>query len=773
MKNDIEVEKGPEVIPPPSSLLPHPSSSLPPLGLALLITLFFGRTFAVGMFGRLPIDGSDIYENTWNYWNWTHALFERFGNPYFTDYIYYPTGIPLYLHANQPLVAAQAILLQAIFGQILGINLVILVALTLATWWSYRLFFYICGQRLGAWVGALVFVWCNPWLWDFFKSGQVNLISVQWVPLYVLCLLKAFDTTEGRRQWLFGLGAAGCLLASSLTDFYYTLHLIILTVLTTAFYLVVRARGWRARGIIVVKAAGIGGIWLVVISPLLVNMLGQANNRLWYVPSQSQTVLRSVDLFSFFVPNGHNPLYGALVSSGLPTNLYTSYNPSGVDGSFNPGYLPLLLALAAVVVGLRLKTARFGLWLVLALSFAILALGPQLHLNGTLLDQPKLPYWFLYQLPGLNVSRDPSNFSIPYILAIAALASLGTRQFYEWVNRRWPQPLRLGRARLRPATLLGIVVIGLIGAEFSPLEIKMGIDPVPAFYRDTLAADKEDYAILEVPSYMQEGGLEHVRMYYQTFHHKKLLGGQLARDHKRLSPTDFLSHSTFFPEALVNDSAIPPTTADMLERPRFPEMSAALLNYFNVRYIVVYPGAIKPDQQDNATSFLKRALGPNPQPVYSDSTIVAYKVPPTPATPNLPRVLADVGQSWFKPDTANGQTWRWAQFGFSNEIYLTNLTKVALKVRLDFAAFSYAVPRNIRLTLNYEKDVANYQLPPSPPGQPHNEKNLSLEIELKPGNNILTFYTFEQPVIPANLGSEDDRRKLTYGVRNFRVTPIY
>ncbi len=735
--------------------------------IAGLITLVFGRSFVAGIFDKLPTDGSDIYENAWVYWHWKHSLFESFSNPYFTNYIYYPAGIPLYLHANQPLVALQAIIFQVIFGQILGINLVILLALTLATWWSARLFFYISQHRAGAWLGAIIFVWCNSWLWDFFKSGQVNLISLQWIPLYVLWLLKAFDTTQGRRQWLYTGGAGFALLASSLTDFYYTLHLIILTGLATLFYLVFRAKSWEARFRIGLKATAIGGLWLAAISPLLLNMLAQSSNRLWYVPSQSQTVLRSVDLLSFFFPNGHNPLFGSLAGGNLPTDLYRNYNPSGVDGSFNPGYIPLLLALLAVIFGLRRKGVAFGLWSFLGVTFAGLALGPQLHLNGATFEQPKLPYWYLYQLPGLNVSRDPSNFSVPYLLAIAALASLGLRELAGWAENRWPRPLAFG---LKPGVLLSVALIGACSLEFLPLQIEMGLDPVPAFYRETLAADKADYAILEVPSYAQDGGLEHLRMYYQTFHQKKLLGGQLARDHKRLNPTDFLSHSTFFPEALVNDTAIPYAEADMLSRPKFPELSSALLDYFKVRYIVVYPGAIKPEQQDNTNRFLTRALGPNPQPVYQDNMITAYRVPSVGAAkPNSPKVVVDVGQGWFKPDVKNGVSWRWGQFGYSAEIYLTNLTDQPRKIRLDFKAFSYAVPRSVRLTLNYERDVATYQLPASPPGQPRNEQPFSLELELKPGSNILTFFTFEQPVIPASRGDGPDGRKLTYGVREVTV----
>lgn len=742
-------------------------------GLAALITIFFARGFVFNMLDKTLTEGSDVYENLWNYWQWRHNFFGRLVNPYFTDYVYYPTGINLYLHPFQPLVSWSAVAAQAVFGQILGANLVILLSLVLATWSAYQLFWYISGHRLGAWVGAIIFIWCNSWQWDFFTSGQVNLLSVQWLPLYTLCLLHAFDATIGRQQWVWTLLTTLCLVAAALTDWYYVLHLIILTVLTTLFYLVARTTTWQERGLVFGKAALIGGGWLALISPLLLNMLAQSKDRLWYVPSQSQSVLRSVDLLSFILPNGHHPLYGNLATA-LPTPLYTAYNPSGITGSFNPGYGPLILAGFAVVVGIRFKTVRFGLWVWLAGSFAMLALGPLLHFNGVVLDAIKLPYWLLYNAPGLNVTRDPSNFSVPYLLAIAALASLGMRQLGGWVARRWPTKRPVGRWKLAPVSALGAAMVIIIGAEFYFLPIEMNLDPVPEFYRTTLAADKEDYAILEVPSHVQDGGLEHTRMFYQTFHQKKLMGGQLARDHKRLSPTDFLSHSPFFPEALLNDSHTLPTQADMLERPRFPEASAALLNYFNFRYIVLYPNALKPGQQEAAEVFLRRALGPDPRPVYADNLIKAYKVPPVAPSLPIPTILAEVGQGWFKPDTKDGQVWRWGQFGQSAEIYLVNMTSKPVRARLDFAAFSYAVPRNLRLTLNYERDIANYPLAASPPGQPRAEKNFGLEVELKPGNNILTMFTFEQPVIPFNLtkGEDDDRRKLSYGIRDFRLTVL-
>jgi hypothetical protein len=742
------------------------------VGLALLITLFFGRTVVLEMFTKIPVDGSDIYENLWNYWQWQHNLFGRMVNPYFTDYIYYPAGISLYLHSFQPLVSLQGVLFRVIFGQEIAINLIILLALTLSTWSSYRLFLYVSGHRFGAWIGTLIFVWCNPWLWDFFKSGQVNLISQQWIPLYIICLLHTLDgRAKGRMQLVWPGLAILCLLACSLTEWYYTLQLIILTIVTTLFYLVRRSQDWRERVFTFGKSAVIGFTWLILISPLLFSMLSQASNRQWLVPSQSQTVLRSVDIFSFLLPNGHNFFYGGLAQH-LPTPLYHAYNPSGVEGSFNPGYLPLGLALVALVYGFRTRHIKVGLWLTLAIVYAFFALGPVLHVNGLTLDAVKLPYWFLYNLPGLNISRDPSNFSVSYILAIAALASMGTKVVMDWAAARWKAPLTLAKRPVARANLLGLAMVVIIVAEFAPITVHMDIIPVPEFYRTTLAADKAEYAILEVPSHVQDGGLEHERMYYQTFHQKKLLGGQIARDHKRLGPTDFLSHSPFFPEALVNNTATLPTTTDFLTRPEFPAMSPAFFNYFNIRYIVVYPGAIDPGEKEAAQTFLKRALGDNPVPVYQDNTIVAYKTPAL--TTPLPTLVTDVGQGWFKPDTKDGQTWRWGQFGQSAEIYLVNMTDKPLKVKATFKAFSYATSRTLRFTLNYERDFPTLQLPASPPGQPRNEKDFSLDLELNPGNNILTAFTFEQPVIPSVVtkGQDSDGRKLSYGLRDFKVTPV-
>jgi hypothetical protein len=737
------------------------------LGITALLVLIFARDFTFSMGSKLTSDGTDIYQNLWNYWQWKTLFFERGVNPYFTDYLYYPTGINLYLHTYQPLVSIQAVLAQALFGQILGVNLVILLAVGLATWGAFRLFLYVCGNRWGAWLGALIFIWCNSWQWDFFTSGQVNLTSVQWLPFYVLCLLHAFDTTSGRKGWLWAGGALICLLTCAFTDWYYTLHLIILTVLATLFYMVWRARSWTARGVVFGKAAFIGGGWGVLVSPLLLNMLEQSRDRLWYVPSKTQTVLRSVDLLNFIVPNAHNPLYGDFTRF-LPTTLYTSYNPSGIPGSFNPGYLPFILAIFAVIVGWRARQTGYGLWLWLATGFAVLALGPMLHVNDIVLEAIKLPYYVLYNLPGLNTTRDPSNFMVPFILALAALASLAVRAIFEKLKDR--PPLRFANRSLNPAVGISLLLLAVTGAEFVTLPVHMDIVSVPEFYRTTLAADKENYAILEVPSHVQDGGLEHKRMYFQTFHGKKLMGGQLARDHKRLSPTDFVTHSPFFPAAMLNDSQTPPTSADMLQRPRYPQDSLALLNHFNFRYIVVYPQAIKPEQQPALRRFLQDALGtPDPTPVYQDATLVAYKVPP-PSAP-LPPLLTEVGQGWFRPDSANGQTWRWGQFGQSAEIYLVNLSQQPVKATLSFKAFSYAVPRRLRLTLNYESDIATYNLPASPPDQPRQEQDATLEVTLKPGNNILTLYTFEQPIVPIDFtqGKDPDRRKISYGVRDFQV----
>jgi hypothetical protein len=92
-----------------------------------------------------------------------------------------------------------------------------------------------------------------------------------------------------------------------------------------------------------------------------------------------------------------------------------------------------------------------------------------------------------------------------------------------------------------------------------------------------------------------------------------------------------------------------------------------------------------------------------------------------------------------------------------------NLTNRALHATLYFTAYAYKQPRTMSLSINGYQ-AALWQLSPADP------KELSVELTLPPGNNILTFAS-PQPPLPAD-NPTADARLLSFAMYGVRLVPL-
>ena len=119
-----------------------------------------------------------------------------------------------------------------------------------------------------------------------------------------------------------------------------------------------------------------------------------------------------------------------------------------------PGYLPLILAAAALVLAIRGSQYRRHTWFFLLLTIlsALLSAGPPLSL---------WPY--VYWLPGLNFIRIPSRFMLLGILGVAVLAAIG----FERIASRIRGDTRLAVSIVVPMLLARRVLDAADGAAVS------------------------------------------------------------------------------------------------------------------------------------------------------------------------------------------------------------------------------------------------------------------------------------------------------------------
>jgi hypothetical protein len=117
--------------------------------LAVALTWPLALTLTSRYPGNRPLD---IWTHAWDLWWMRHALTALGTNPFETRFIFYPDGVPLYLHSFTPLAGLLALPAGLLWGTLVSYNLTVLAALALAglaTFWLARRWVGPAGAALG------------------------------------------------------------------------------------------------------------------------------------------------------------------------------------------------------------------------------------------------------------------------------------------------------------------------------------------------------------------------------------------------------------------------------------------------------------------------------------------------------------------------------------------------------------------------------------------------------------------------------------------------
>ena len=319
--------------------------------------------------------GSDVWPHIWNF-GWARIALLQIGHsPYSTHSIFYPTGVPLVYHALNIFTATLSIPLQLLFGLVPAFNgmmLANLLAAALAAYWLARVLNLAPGP---AFLCGALFAF-SPAVGAAFAQGQAELVSVFWLPLYAGLLLRgaglrALGLPAGSRWYLLGAGLA--LVGSALAIWYWFVSLLVFTAVYAILELwsVSRGSGGRAAaGALVARLAVVGGLALLLLSPLLVVM---AQEQL--ASGADVTIGRSgtTDAVTF---NGSQDLLALL----RPAPGRIDIARENLHGAYlGVGWTVIALAGAALALGRR---RALLLWSLAALALLALALGPALVING-------------------------------------------------------------------------------------------------------------------------------------------------------------------------------------------------------------------------------------------------------------------------------------------------------------------------------------------------------------------------------------------------------
>lgn len=538
---------------------------------------------------------SDVWKHMWGMWWFWSSLASGQGFPTETSLLGFPGGGSLY--NIDPLNSLLAVPLLWVMSLPTAFSILVVVQLALGAWGGWWLARRLTGDPAASLVAGLGFGFAPFLLCYGVSSGVTETVNLAWVALFLGLLLRL---PEG--GWK-GAAATGAALAFvSFACWYYGMACV---VMAGVGFLVHSARAWaRGRGPQVLRAwAGyglLGVVFLAAVAPpgvafyMTLNdpdsqhpryvAVRTAETRQQFLSDEFHNAARPLDFF--------RPGKGAAVVT------------NNTDRLIRSPYLGwTLLALALLAWRVRRARGLVALGWSVALLFAFLAMGPQIRLGESSLQNPVYLLGFRF-VPGFSQVAIPIRFVLFSTLFLGLLAALGLSGLLEG---RSP-----ARRRVVVAGAVALMVLELALVSPVPFPIPVSHVPAPAFYR-ALAATPGNAAVLDLPLEVYERGplLPGQYFVYQTLHGRPIPYKVSGVIHQRVIDVPLVSYLRARGLGL------------RLEHDASPEMlreGAQALQALGVGFVSLHGDQLSPRLMEGLRQAMEQAVGP-PRVVESDLVV--------------------------------------------------------------------------------------------------------------------------------------------------------
>jgi hypothetical protein len=478
--------------------------AFPALPALLGVTAFYAAAFFVLTWPSIFrfrthwfADDGDGLQNVWNLWWVDYAVTVLHQNPWHTNYLHYPYGTSLLAHTLNPFNGFVAIILSPFMPPEAVYNSLVTFGFVAGGVTAYLLAYRLTSAHLPSLLAGFIFTFSS---FHFAHAeGHMQLVSLEWIPLFVLLWLELVEHPSVAR----GIGAALVLFLVILCDYYYFFYCAIAGVIILIWW-TIRCRGVsslfdRRR----IAALGAFAVIALLTSGTLAGLL------VWSNHSDPLTGAHSTSEFSLDVLAP--VIYGGHWRFGWLTRpFWIRLAANQHESSVHLGFSVIALAAYAWLKRKALKAPEIGLFSVLLAIFFVLALGraPQVAGKAVLGNHALLPYaWLETLFPTLAISGVPIRMMVMVVLSAAMLASFGFT-------------LLLGGSP-RDKRIAGALACLLL-VEYLPKPIPTLSNAVPPYVHVLRDLPGNDGIVdgVSAPNYA---------LYFQTIHKKPQAFGYLAR----------------------------------------------------------------------------------------------------------------------------------------------------------------------------------------------------------------------------------------------------
>ncbi len=607
-----------------------------------------------------------------------------------------------------------------IFGRIAGYNVLFFLSFILSGFGAYLLAYYFTKNKPASLIAGIIFAF-SPFHVHNSLSTNVGTMHQEWLPFFALFLFKFFEKFEFK----YFAAAAFFLLLIGFTEHQMLAFTLIFVFFFVAYKLIAepaKFKNYKLWVYVFVSAA----IFSVAFFFLFRNLLQiAASNNNFLDAGFKSAVKYSNDSLSIIV----TPQFHSLWPEAFDKLRGQFERKSSSTFSVFAGYSVLLLSLVAVVFGRRARkngqaAAGIYFWLAAALGFCVLSWGPYLHYKGILDPPVRMPYFLIYQyLPFYRNIRTVGRLFVYSMLAFSLLAAWGA-SFLQIYLQKKAQSSKLKAQNYGNKTIedksselgwdlntrskilysfVGLIVI----LEFIAIPFKINTLLHSSFY-EKIGQDKENYSVLEVPG-NTDYDFASRDLVWKSIHRKNTVNGydfaRVIEDHYTFQRGTPIIRTLLYdlPDGGNENDR------DMMKNSYY-NISGEILNYYNVRYVILDKEGLKGDPAKGdlnmfypAKAYITNVIKCADE--YEDEYLYACKINPADVPEHMFLAMDYSNKHWVGKSKSKNGLQRWAENGAG--VKLVNMTGETQNSKLDFN-LKVSKPLRIKVFLNGQEVYDKY-----------------------------------------------------------------
>jgi hypothetical protein len=487
---------------------------------------------------RFFTDDGDGFMNVWNLWWVNTAVTQPSLHPsiWHTDLLHWPFGTTLLGQTLNPFNGLISVPLLRFMSLVQAHNLIVLFAFVMSGATAYWLAYHLTKSFLGSIVAGFIFTFSSYHFAHYY--GHLNLISLEWIPLFVLCWYILIT----RPSALMALTSALTLWLILLCDYYYFFYCVLTGVLIVLWY------GFTRKDFLffikreyLVSLSTFALLTLILTGPVVFPLLRLTRIDPFMDAHKPESF--SLDLFAPFIP-GETWRFNQL------TEAYWSKLP--LEMSETSVYLGYSVIILFVIIWIKRRDVdadegrMVQLWSLIMGFFFLMALGPVLQINGKIVFDTLMPYTIMEKvIPFLQLSGVPVRMMVMVTLSMSVMSAMAITHL----------------SKTPRGKIFTLLLVTLLFIEYLPRSLPSTSTGTPKFVT-ALAELPNDGGVLDMAA-----PTKYIQLYYQTQYNKPMAFGYIART----------SSSVVEKEKALNRA---------INRENY----AALWDTYHIRYIVTNDG---------------------------------------------------------------------------------------------------------------------------------------------------------------------------------------